>query len=135
MAKLRTIKTVHQLYIDNDELSGVDVQQILRDDQGIVASLATVKPCQQRLGWARCRPKYCHFVKLVNQEKRLLFCRDLVDAQGNVLDNFDDCIFTDECTVQLFLEQGPKPTVKHPTKVHVWGGISARGATRVLVFE
>ena len=72
----------------------------------------------------------------------------MVDAQGTVHDNFDDCIFTDECTVQLFpntslcfsnkqagVERCPKPTVKHPTKVHVWGRISARGATRVLVFE
>ena len=72
----------------------------------------------------------------------------MVDAQGIVLDNFDDCIFTDECTVQLFpntslcfsnkqagVERCPKPTVKHPTKVHVWSRISARGATRVLVFE
>ena len=35
-----------------------------RDDHGIVASLATVKRCRQRLGRARCHPKYCHFVKL-----------------------------------------------------------------------
>ena len=139
---------VHQLYLDNDELSAVDVQRILRDDHGIVASLTTVKRCRQRLGWERCRPKYCQFVKRVNQEKRLRFCRDLVDAQGTVQDNFDDCIFTDECTVQLFpntslcftnkqagVERRPKPTVKHPTKVHVWGGILARGSTRVLVLE
>ena len=33
------------------------------------------------------------------------------------------------------LERCPKPTMKHPTKVHVWGGILDRGATRVLVFK
>ena len=27
-----------------------------------------------------------------------------------------------------------KPTVKHPLKVHVWAGISKRGATKILVF-
>ena len=41
---------VHQLYIDNDELSAVDVQRILRDDHGIVASLATVSHVGRGLG-------------------------------------------------------------------------------------
>ena len=27
-----------------------------------------------------------------------------------------------------------KPKVKHPYKVHVWAGISKRGATKILIF-
>ena len=29
----------------------------------------------------------------------------------------------------------PKPRPKHPTKVHVWAGISRKGATKVCIFE
>ena len=29
----------------------------------------------------------------------------------------------------------PKPRPKHPVKVHVWGGISKKGATAVCIFE
>ena len=61
-------------------------------------------------------------------------------------DNFDDAIFSDETTVQLdthrhrcYRKEGEKPRLKprpkHPTKVHIWGGISKRGATAVCIFE
>ncbi|VDH98003.1 Hypothetical predicted protein [Mytilus galloprovincialis] len=63
-----------------------------------------------------------------------------------VNEQFDDIIFTDEATVQLHDNKVviyrrkdcvapvlPKP--KHPLKVHVWGGISRRGTTQILIFE
>ena len=61
-------------------------------------------------------------------------------------DNFDDAIFSDETTIQLdtnrrrcYRKEGEKPRLKprpkHPTKVHIWGGISKRGATAVCIFE
>lgn len=54
-------------------------------------------------------------------------------------------IFTDECTVQLEhhsricfrKEKQPrvlKQQAKHPIKVHIWGGISTRGATKLVMF-
>ena len=59
---------------------------------------------------------------------------------------FEDVIFTDECTVQLesyrlitFRRPGQvvqyrmKP--KHPPKLHVWAGISRRGATQIVIFS
>lgn len=61
-------------------------------------------------------------------------------------EEFRDVIFTDETTVQL--EQHSricfrkrlqprllKQRAKHPIKIHVWGGISLRGATRVIMFS
>ena len=59
---------------------------------------------------------------------------------------FDDVIWSDECSVQLEShrkvtyrkESQPSKIVsrpKHPPKVHVWGGISARGATAVVIFN
>ena len=54
-------------------------------------------------------------------------------------------IWTDECSVQLeshrkitYRKEGqPMKMIsqpKHPPKVHVWGGISARGATALVIF-
>lgn len=60
-------------------------------------------------------------------------------------EKFEDIIFTDESTVQLEqhsricfrkrrhprkLKQRPK----HPVKVHIWGGISFKGATKIIMF-
>ena len=28
----------------------------------------------------------------------------------------------------------PKPIPKHPLKVHIWGGISVRGAKQIVIF-
>lgn len=61
------------------------------------------------------------------------------------MEKFDDVIFTDECTVQLenhsrlcFRKHRQpwrlKQRAKHPVKVHIWGGISARGATNIIIF-
>ena len=61
-------------------------------------------------------------------------------------EQFENVIFSDECSVMLethrkkcYRRRGDprklKPRPKHPIKVHVWGGISMRGATRVVIFS
>ena len=60
-------------------------------------------------------------------------------------EEFKDVIFTDESTIQL--EQHSricfrkrlqprllKQRAKHPIKIHIWGGISVKGATKVVMF-
>ena len=70
-----------------------------------------------------------------------MWCREQLRAK----EKFEDVIFTDECTVQLenhnrlcFRQLGQprrlKQRAKHPIKVHIWGGISARGATNIIIF-
>ena len=65
---------------------------------------------------------------------------------ANKDDEFEDVIYTDECSVQLETHKRfccrkegqpakPKPKAKHPVKVHVWAGISKRGATKVCIFD
>jgi len=60
-------------------------------------------------------------------------------------EEFQNVIFTDESTVQLeqhsricFRKQLQprllKQRAKHLVKVHIWGGISVKGATRVIMF-
>ena len=60
-------------------------------------------------------------------------------------EEFQDVTFTDESTVQLeqhskicfrkrLRPRKLKQRAKHPVKVHVWGSISVKGATRVIMF-
>ena len=95
---------------------------------------------KRKLGWVVTRPKYCQIIRDSNKHKRLAWCIDMMVAQ----ENFDNIIFTDECSVQLdshgrlcFRKHGklrklkPKP---YPVKVHVWAGISSCGATPIIIF-
>ena len=67
-------------------------------------------------------------------------------ARRNLGSSFEDVIWTDETSVQLeshrrfhCYKKGKKPRYKpcpkHPIKVHVWAGISWRGATGICIFE
>lgn len=71
----------------------------------------------------------------------MVWCREQLRAK----EEFDNVLFTDKSTVQL--EQHSrlcfrkrrmprllKQRAKHPVKVHIWGGISKRGATSVVIF-
>ena len=60
----------------------------------------------------------------------------------NLGKTFDDVIWSDETSVQMethrrfqCYKRGQKPRPKHPTKVHVWAGISCRGPTGVCNFD
>ena len=60
-------------------------------------------------------------------------------------EQFHNVIFTDECSVQLeqhsklcfrkkLQPRALKQRPKHPVKVHIWGGISCQGATKIVIF-
>ncbi len=98
-------------------------------------SLATIVPNRHQLGWIYCGSVYCQLIRHANTVKHLEW------AQAHI-DDFDNVIWSDETTVQLenhrhfcYRKEGekprPKPHPKHPIKVHVWGGISKKGATAV----
>ena len=108
---------------------------------GVKASLTAIKKVRWNLGWRKRGPKYCQAVREANRVARLAFCERCVETG----ETFDDVIFTDESSIWLerhskvcFRKKGMpakhKATVKHPYKVHVWAGISKRGATGILVF-
>lgn len=55
-------------------------------------------------------------------------------------ESFDDVIFTDKSSkdTQKRHKDAPrklKPKPKHPQKVHVWGGISKKGPTNIVIFS
>ena len=104
-------------------------------------SLSTIKRCRREIGWVCTRPHYCQLIRENNKVKRKEWCQKQLDNR----ENFENAIFTDECTVQLdhhgrlsfrkekeqrVLKQRPK----HPAKIHIWGGISIRGPTRIIMF-
>ena len=102
-------------------------------------SLSTVKRARMELGWTANKTRYGTLISESNQEKRVEWCKERVET--NDMD-FDDVLFTDECRVQLdshrritFYKKGQyKMKAKHPPKVNIWAGISACGATKVVVF-
>ena len=104
----------------------------------LVVSISTVK---KERGCVSTTPKYCQLVREINMEKQVSWCKE----QISVKETFDNVIITDECSVQLdnhgrlcFQKKTDskklKPRPKHPIKVHVWGGISKKGATLIVNF-
>jgi hypothetical protein len=96
------------------------------------------------MGWTFRGNAYWQLIRESNKEKRLVWVQENLAAA--LTDSFTDVIWTDETSVQLeshrrhcFRKTGcqpqAKPRAKHPTKVHVWAGISWVGATEVVIFE
>ena len=123
----------------DDETTATQLQALLAERQ-IYVSLATIVRNRCQLGWIYRGSAYCQLIRQANKMKHLQW------AQQNLNDNFDDVIWSDETTVQLENHHRfcyrkdrekplPKPRPKHPIKVHVWAGISKRGATPVCIFE
>ena len=132
----------HNLNSD-DELTASRIRAKLAGDFPSISdvSLATIKRRRKELGWVSTRPHYCQLIREANKEKRKIWCKIQLDNK----EKFENVVFTDECTVQLdhhghlcFRKQEQPRTLKqrpkHPAKVHIWGGISMRGATRLMMF-
>lgn len=134
---------IDELMAENTDLTSRQLYSALKEAYPTVeASLSTVQRPRRHLGWTAKRTRYCQLISEVNKEKRMEWCLDRVISDD--LD-MEDVIWTDECSVQL--ESHRKTTyhkegepsrmisrLKHPPKVHVWAGISAKGATSVVIF-
>ena len=128
--------------VENDELTASQLRSRLEDRWPETAvSLPTVKRARRQLGWIATRPKYCQLIREANKSKRVLWCKERLEEK----DQFENVIWTDECSVQqdnhgrlcfrrIKQPRKLKPHPKHPVKVHLWAGISHRGATPVVIF-
>ena len=128
---------------ENDEPTVNHLHDMLMNTYpNLQMSKNTVKKARRDLGWVSTTPRYCQLIREVNKEKRLLFALQLIKDK----ENFGDIIWSDECSVQLerhsrrcYRRKGKpkslKPKPKHPYKVHIWGGISCRGATKLVIFN
>lgn len=116
---------------------------MIKDSFNIVLDIQLTKRLRRSLGWIYKSTKYGQMIRAVNKVKRLDFCHRMIGLS----ETFEDCIFSDECSVQLenhkrklFAKKGDKlitlrSKAKHPVKVHVWAGVSCRGATKLCIFD
>lgn len=135
-------ETVTQQYlVKENTFSSRQMQRELKKS-GSKISLSTTKRVIAACGLTNKGIRYGQMVRDANKIKRVAFCQGLLAAN----EKFDDVIFSDECSVQLMpnkitsyrpvgtlCQTIPKP--KHPLKVHVWGAISKRGPSPLLIFE
>ena len=132
-------RIIEEAMRNDDETTATQLQCILASRE-IYVSLATIVRNRRQLGWIYRGSAYCQLIRHTNKVKRHEW------AQAHLNDDFSDVIWSDETTVQLenhrcfcYRKDGekprPKPRPKHPIKVHVWGGISKKGATAVCIFE
>ena len=126
----------------NDEATSTVLQRLLLEEKGLEFSVGKIKRIRRKLGWLPIGTKYCQLVREVNRGKRLEFSRSCLEDK----EIFDNVIFTDECTVAMeqharisfhrwWEPPRQKGRPKHPFKVHVWAGISRRGATHIDIFN
>ncbi len=137
-----------QRYIDNlleedDELTSKQIKIMLETTLDIRICESTVRRIlRKELEWVVTLPKYCQTIREPNKVKRLEYARKLLADK----EKFEDVIFTDESTIEMTWHKRicrrkigqprkPKPRPKHPLKLHVWGGISMRGATKICIFS
>lgn len=128
---------------NDDELTATKLKRKLSEKFTTFpdVSISTIKRCRKEKGWVSTRPHYCQLIREANKLKRKEWCERQLDAN----EQFENVIFSDECTVQLdhharlcFRKEKEKRALKqrakHPVKVHIWGGISTRGATKLVIF-
>lgn len=124
-----TIRVAHLNFIDqqinNDhEISSQELSRLFRQQFGMNISAPTIRRLRYKLQWRYTGTQYCQLIREVNKAKRLQYCVDAVTSA----ENFEDVIFTDECSVMIQKNVGkmfrkvteprvlvPKP--KHPLKV------------------
>ena len=138
----------HYCFIDeilnqDDETTCVQLRSLLHERfPDINVSLSTVKRARKDLGWVSSTPHYCQLIRENNKQKRVDWCRKCIDED----ERFTNVIWTDECSVQLEPHRKtcsrrkgkPKPLrprPKHPLKIHIWGGISMKGPTPLVMFS
>ena len=137
------VEFIDERMSENDELTTRDLAKLIRlQFPNLKVSNATIVCQRLNLGWTKTAPRYCQLIRNVNMEKRLEWTKDQVDKK----EQFDNVIFSDESSVQIehhsrrcYHKKGQprklKPKPKHSLKVHVWAGISKRGATKVVIFD
>ena len=78
----------------DDETTAFQLHKLLVE-KGYNISQWTILRCRHDLGWTFRGSSYCQFIRHVNKVKRLEWAKKYKD------DNFDNVVWTDECTVQL----------------------------------
>ena len=128
---------------EDDEVTSVELQRLIARKFSLEISSSTIRRfIRKTLKWKVVRTRFGPMISANNKVKRQQFAQMCIDTK----DTFDNVIWTDESSVQLVRhsqimrvkmgrEQVLKPAPKHALKVHVWAGISKRGATHICIFD
>ena len=127
---------------DDDELSASEFHRLIAKKFRVQISAPTIRRfLRLKLNWVTVKARTGPMISNANKIKRVEFAKRCIAAK----DSFKDVIWTDESTIQLVRharsvrikigkEPHYKPVAKHAVKVHVWAGISMRGATKIMYF-
>ena len=127
---------------DNPFTQSASLLHSLRE-AGIHLSIGQLRRARDSAGFERRLRRKGFKVSSQNEQKRVQYCERLL-ASG---EDYLHWVFTDECTVQLggngrwVWVRKDDPTAhiigadKFPPKIMVWAGISARGATQIVLLR
>ena len=112
----------------DDETTAHQLHALLRS-KGFTLSLCTVLRCRTSLGWTFRGSAYCQLIRQENKQKRLAWARAKVDL------DWENVVWTDECTVQLEThrrfccrKRGERPKNKPRYPVYVIKICTVRGS-------
>ena len=93
------LSTMEDCLRSDDELTARRLKAKLREkfENFPEVSLSTIKRNRKECGWVCTRPHYCQLIRDANKVKRKAWYQKQLDNN----EQFEDIIFTDECTVQL----------------------------------
>lgn len=137
----------HDEFINNcmretPDMSAAVLALKIRDHFQINLSPQAVSAYRRKLGWKLQQTRYCQLIRHANKEKRLQWAQEQLAAG----EQFNDVVFTDESRIEIsrmshrsFRKDGEptprQPRPKHPLSILIWGGISKRGATEIVMFN
>ena len=87
-------RIVDERMMEDDETTAIQLHALLTG-MGHQLSRRTILRCRTALGWTFRGSAYCQLIREPNKLKRLEW------AQQHRNDNFDNVVWTDECSVQL----------------------------------
>lgn len=96
------LKLDHCDFIDtkmevNNELSAIELRDLLRKEFDIQVSRRTVQRMRRKLGWKFQKTHYCQLISEKNRKERLEFCLRMLATD----EKFENVIFSDETKIQM----------------------------------
>ncbi|GMR44866.1 hypothetical protein PMAYCL1PPCAC_15061, partial [Pristionchus mayeri] len=134
---------IAKMYEDDDEITLSSLLQSIETEFGLQLSEYPVERIRKEIGYVNLDVRYGHSVRLANRQPRVDWCKARIEENCT----FRKHIFTDESMIQLdsnsrkvwvlstARDRRIKSTFKHPQKVLVWGGISWKGPTNLVVLD
>uniref|UniRef100_A0A8C6WUZ1 Tc1-like transposase DDE domain-containing protein n=1 Tax=Neogobius melanostomus TaxID=47308 RepID=A0A8C6WUZ1_9GOBI len=138
----QVMEIIDSILRTDDELPARKVKELLQSRHNITIGLNSVRKAVRNLGWNFGKPRFVPMTRGKNKDLRVIQAQEWKVAG----EKFDDVLFTDESTVALErfalrcwrktnFRGIAKPRVKHPVKMHVWGGISRCGPGPLVIFD